>query len=206
MKSMVKSSARGAAIMIAFAVVFTGLMAVVYGLTKTIVQANEDHARLALITQVLPAGSYDNNLLADVKTITDPALGDGEHHVYLARKSGKVVAVVAEATAPDGYSGAIDILVGVFAQGDIAGVRVVKHKETPGLGDYIEIAKSEWIRIFDGKSLKAPSEQGWAVKKDGGEFTHMAGATISPRAVVKATHRALNYVEAHKAEWLGEQR
>lgn len=203
MKSMIQSSARGAAIMIAFAVVFTGMMALVYSLTQHIVKANEEHARLALIAQVLPAGSYDNNLLNDMKTIADPALGDGEHHAYIARKSGKIVATVVETTAPDGYSGAIELLVGVMANGEVAGVRVVKHKETPGLGDYIEIAKSEWIRIFDGKSLKAPTDQGWAVKKDGGEFTHMAGATISPRAVVKAVHRSLEYVNAHANDLFG---
>lgn len=203
MKSMLKSAARGAAIMIAFAVVFTGLMAVVYSLTKTIVAGNEERARLSLITQVLPAGSYDNNVLTEMKTIHDVALGDGEHHIYVARKAGQAVGLVVEATAPDGYSGAISMLVGVTSSGELTGVRVVTHKETPGLGDYIDIAKSEWIHIFDGKSLKNPSPQGWAVKKDGGEFTHMAGATISPRAVVNAVHRALGYVDAHSAELLG---
>jgi electron transport complex protein RnfG len=103
------------------------------------------------------------------------------------------VAVVLEATAPDGYSGQIKLLIGITAAGKLSGVRVVSHKETPGLGDYIELAKSKWILLFDGKSLTAPNDGGWKVKKDGGQFDYMAGATITPRAVIKAVHHALQY-------------
>ena len=197
MKETLKSSTRSAAVMITFAVVFTGLMAAVYVLTRGIVEGNQNAARLALISQVLPVGSYDNDLLKSARTVSDPLLGDGEHQVFTASKAGTPLAVVVEATAPDGYSGAIDMLVGVFSDGHISGVRVVNHKETPGLGDYIDAAKSDWIKIFDGKSLQQPDNEGWQVKKDGGQFTHMAGATISPRAVVKAVHKALQYVAAH---------
>jgi len=93
--------------------------------------------------------------------------------------------------------------VGIFADGRLAGVRVLGHKETPGLGDKIELAKSDWIRSFDGKSLSSPAASGWAVKKDRGEFDQFAGATITPRAVVKAVHGALQYFDAHRAQLLG---
>jgi len=110
--------------------------------------------------------------------------------------------VILQAIAPDGYSGAIHLLVGIHADGRVAGVRVIGHRETPGLGDKIELAKSPWIRSFEGKSLSSPEAEGWAVKKDRGEFDQFAGATITPRAVVGAVHRALQYFDAHKAELL----
>ena len=109
----------------------------------------------------------------------------------LATLGGQPSAVILQATAPDGYSGSIFLLIGVLADGRLAGVRVIGHKETPGLGDKIELAKSPWIRSFDGTSLSDPDEAGWAVKKDGGQFDQFAGATITPRAVVKAVHKAL---------------
>jgi electron transport complex protein RnfG len=100
---------------------------------------------------------------------------------------------VLEAVAPDGYSGRIKLLIAIRADGELAGVRVLAHRETPGLGDYIEIAKSEWISGFTGKSLDNPLPDNWKVKKDGGQFDYMAGATITPRAVVRAVRRALDY-------------
>jgi len=124
---------------------------------------------------------------------------------YIAIKDGRPSAVILQAIAPDGYSGAIHLLVGIHADGRVAGVRVIGHRETPGLGDKIELAKSPWIRSFDGKSLTNPAADGWAVKKDRGEFDQFAGATITPRAVVGAVHRALQYFDAHKAELLAAE-
>ncbi len=97
--------------------------------------------------------------------------------------------------APNGYSGRIHLLVGVYVDGSLAGVRVVKHAETPGLGDAVELRKSPWIKSFDGKSLNNPQTSGWAVKRDGGDFDQFTGATISPRAVVKAVHNTLLYYQ-----------
>ena len=205
MKTILLASARSAAVMVAFAVVFTGMMAVVHAVTEARVRANEEQARRELIAQVLPVGSYDNDLLQSAQPLHAPELGGGERHAYRATRAGRTTGLVLEVTAPDGYSGAIDLLVGVLADGSISGVRVVQHKETPGLGDYIDIAKSEWIRIFDGKSLRQPDADGWQVKKDGGVFTHMAGATVTPRALVKAVHRALAHVDTHASELWGVQ-
>lgn len=199
------ASVRSATVMVAFAIGFTALMAVVYQLTRQTVMANEEKAKLELIAQVLPAGSYDNNPLHAVRTLTVPELGGGERHAYLATRRGKAVALVLEVGAADGYSGAIELLVGVRPDGSISGVRVLRHKETPGLGDYIDIAKSEWIHIFDGKSRQQPKADGWFVKKDGGVFTHMAGATVTPRAIIKAVRLSLDYVDAHASELWGAQ-
>ena len=105
-----------------------------------------------------------------------------------------------EAIAPDGYSGKIDLLIAIQTNGELAGVRVVAHNETPGLGDYIDIAKSDWIKQFDHASLAKYDAQAWQVKKDGGRFDYMSGATITPRAVVKAVHKALRYYEQHGSE------
>jgi electron transport complex protein RnfG len=105
-----------------------------------------------------------------------------------------------EATAPEGYGGAIELLVGVNANGEITGVRVVPpHNETPGLGDKIETKKSDWIYSFDGKSLTNPKPEGWAVKKDGGDFDSFTGATITPRAVVDAVYNALAWYQANRS-------
>jgi electron transport complex protein RnfG len=153
----------------------------------------------ASLTQVLP-GEYDNELLKD--TITLPGL-EGEVLAWRARSKGRVEAVVYRVTGY-GYSGAIVCVMGVSREGKILGVRVIKHAETPGLGDKIEPAKGDWIHGFVGKHLGEPPEEKWAVKKDGGVFDQFAGATITPRAVVKAVKGGLQFFEANKASLLDE--
>lgn len=197
MKAMFSNGLRDACILAGFALFFTALMAGIYLLTRDTVLRNEAAARSAMIAQVLPAGSYDNDLLADSRDLSaadSRRLGiDGVAHAYLARKAGTTVAAVLEATAPDGYAGQIKLLVAVGRDGTAQGVRVVAHKETPGLGDYIDAAKSDWIHQFNGKSLEQPVRERWKVRKDGGDFDANAGATISPRAVVRAVKNALEY-------------
>ncbi len=197
MKAMFSNGLRDACILAGFALFFTALMAGIYLLTRDTVLRNEAAARSAMIAQVLPAGSYDNDLLADSRDLSaadSRRLGiDGVAHAYLARKAGTTVAAVLETTAPDGYAGQIKLLVAVGRDGTAQGVRVVAHKETPGLGDYIDAAKSDWIHQFNGKSLEQPVRERWKVRKDGGDFDANAGATISPRAVVRAVKNALEY-------------
>ncbi|MBB5193701.1 electron transport complex protein RnfG [Silvimonas terrae] len=208
MKTMIANGVRGALTLLAFTVVFTALMAGTFAMTKDIVAKNQADAERALIAQVLPAGSYDNNLLADKQVVPKAdakALGnDDASAIYMAKKAGKTVGAVVEATAPDGYAGKIKLLVGIAPNGQILGVRVVDHKETPGLGDYIDAAISNWIDQFKGKGLGNPALERWKVKKDGGDFDSHAGATISPRAVVKALGKTLVYVDAHKSSLFGD--
>ena len=187
-----------------FAVVTVGLVAITQQVTAPRIVAAERAAQTQLLSQLLPAGSFDN-LLQDsqVTLAVDPLLGNrSPKTAYIARLNGQPSAVILPVTAADGYSGAIHLLVAIKANGQLAGVRVLKHKETPGLGDKIELAKSAWIQWFTGKSLADPAESGWAVKKDQGQFDQFAGATITPRAVVKAVHQALQYFDAHQRELL----
>jgi electron transport complex protein RnfG len=193
-----------AGVMIGFSVLGTVLLAYTHQQTKDPIAASEKLAKLALLGQVLPAALHDNDLLQDaVKVPAGGELGNNEETLaYRARLGGKPSAVIVEAVAPDGYSGDIKLLIAIKADGDIAGVRVLAHKETPGLGDYIDIAHSDWIKKnFDGQSLTKTVDDAWKVKKDGGSFDYMAGATITPRAVVKAVHKALQYVAQHRQEF-----
>lgn len=200
MKTLASTASKAAGVLLAFTVVFTGILAFTYGITHHEIQHNEDNARRNLVADTLTPQSFNNDLLGNQITLAvDPLLGtDSPSLAWQARQNGTPVAVVLEATAPDGYSGKIALLIGVTADGKVSGVRVVSHKETPGLGDYIELAKSNWIHQFDGKSLGQPDDNGWKVKKDGGQFDYMAGATITPRAVTKAVHHALKYVALHR--------
>jgi electron transport complex protein RnfG len=151
------------------------------------------------LSQVLP-GTYDNDLLKDAVTLPGK---EGEVLVYRARRAGKVEAVVYRVTG-HGYAGNILCVMGVSREGKILGVRVISHKETPGLGDKIEPAKADWIHSFEGKYLGDPPADKWAVKKDGGIFDQFAGATITPRAVVKAVKGGLEFFDGNKAKLLDE--
>lgn len=182
-----------------FAAIFTLLMTLVYTKTEQPIAESEAAARMALFKQIVPDSLFDNDLLHDTVTLpADPLLGNSQPvTANIARLQGKASAVILEAMAHDGYSGDIKLLIAVRADGSLAGVRVLSHKETPGLGDYIDIAKDRWITLFDGLSLRQPPLAAWKVKKDGGDFDYRAGATITPRAVVGAVARALQYVEQH---------
>ncbi|AJE20978.1 electron transport complex subunit RsxG [Azotobacter chroococcum] len=189
-----------------FAVVTVGGVTLLQWGTADRIQAAERQAQSRALGEILPAGSYDNDLLASSILLDEPQLGHrGPQPAHLARKDGQTTAVILRVTAPDGYSGAIHLLIGIQADGRLAGVRVIGHRETPGLGDRIELAKAPWIRSFEGKSLENPAESGWAVKKDGGDFDQFSGATVTPRAVVKAAHQALQYFQANKATLLNAQ-
>ncbi len=200
MKRMTKAAFRTAVNLLFFTVIGTAILAVTYLLTHERIAATEDEARMKLISEVAPPNLYDNALLKDtIQVEASPLLGTDEPTpVYRGRMQGQPAVVILQAIAPDGYSGRISLIIAITAAGNISGVRVVSHKETPGLGDYIEILKSKWITLFNGKSFENTPEQDWKVKKDGGQFDYMSGATISPRAVVKAVNKALQYFAAHR--------
>jgi electron transport complex protein RnfG len=193
-----------AATLLIFSVVGAGLLSGAYTLTRPTIEHSELTAKLALVAQTLPPGSFDNDLIHDALPLAANAqLGlKRAGYAYIARQHGVANAVVLEASAPDGYAGEIRLLIGIQADGRLAGVRVTTHHETPGLGDYIEIARSPWINQFNGKSLTQPADAAWKVRKDGGTFDYLAGATITPRALIKAVNRALHYFEQHKAKLL----
>ena len=189
-----------ALIMTIFTLVGTALLVYVFSITTRPIAESEATARLALFSQILPANDYDNNLLnTTINSAPNILLGTSKpSSIYVAKQNGKFVAVVLEAIAHDGYSGDIKLLIAIRADGSVGGVRVVAHRETPGLGDYIDITHSQWIEQFKAKSLHQPSLERWRVRKDDGEFDYVTGATITPRAVVKAVRQALQFFEQNK--------
>jgi len=183
-----------AAVLAAFGVIGTALVAFTHDRTWQRIQDNERDAMLKLLHDIVPADSIDNDLLHDSIQVSSPdLLGAPNTTVYRGRLNGKPVAAVFNTVAPNGYSGPIKLLVSVLRDGSLGGVRVVAHKETPGLGDKIELDKSDWVLDFTGKSLGNPDERHWGVRKDGGDFDQFSGATITPRIVVKAVKNTLLY-------------
>ena len=178
-----------------FAVAGTTLVALTEFTTADAIVENERQMLLRNLYALLPAGKLDNDIASDTLELpAAPLLGtESSSTAYRARLRGEPVAVIFNSIAPNGYNGKIYLLVGVNIDGSLAGVRVVKHAETPGLGDGIEIRKSPWIRAFDGKSLDNPDADGWRVKRDGGEFDQLTGATITPRAIIAAVRNTLLY-------------
>ncbi|MDF3827715.1 MULTISPECIES: electron transport complex subunit RsxG [unclassified Pseudocitrobacter] len=192
---MLKTMRKHGVTLALFAAGSTGLTAAIDQLTKNTIADQAAKQQNALFQQVIPADRYNNDLLQSCYLVTAPELGKGTHKVYIARQGEQAVAAVMEATAPDGYSGAIQLLVGADFSGTVLGSRVTEHHETPGLGDKIELRISDWITHFAGKTIASESDATWAVKKDGGQFDQFTGATITPRAVVNAVKRAGLYAQ-----------
>lgn len=183
----------------AFAVGGVGLVAVTHELTNERIAANERKATMRKVAAILPIDRMDNDPLEDLIEVSAPdLLGAEVTRVYRIRNGGEPVAVVLNPIVPGGYAGPIKLLVSVLADGTLGGVRVLAHRETPGLGDKIEIAKSDWVLDFSGKSLADPTEAGWKVRRDGGVFDQFAGATITPRAIVKTVHNTLLFVQQQR--------
>lgn len=178
-----------------------GLVTAMNDAARHRMEANEYADLLKTLESVIPADRFDNDLLKDATTLATPGLpGTGLVTLYRARRQGKPAAVVLNVSAPDGYGGNIRMLVAVERDGLLAGVRVIKHRETPGLGDLIETEKSDWIHSFDHRSLDNPPPIRWKVKRDGGDFDQFAGATITPRAIVKTVRDTLDYVKTHQQD------
>ena len=203
----IKMAIRTAVILFIFVISFTALLSGAFIWTKPALEASAAEEKMKLISEVLPRSAYDNDLLKDTLEIQPSAdLGlDEKSTVYRARKAGQASAVVLEAVAPDGYSGKIRLLIAINLDGTLAGVRVTQHKETPGLGDYIEPKKDKnkarpWITQFNGLSLDSVSDREWKVKKDGGRFDSVVGATVTPRAVIKAVRKATRYVAENREQ------
>lgn len=195
-----KSISKNSLILGAFAAITAGLIASTFLGTKDRISAAERQAAQKALFEVVPQERHDNDLLNNTLQLSAQQqeqlhLAEDEK-IHIAEYEDKTVAWVIPVVAPDGYSGDIKLIVGVNADGTVAGVRVLRHKETPGLGDQIELNKSDWILEFNGKSLDNPTADQWAVKKDGGEFDQFTGATITPRAVVKAVKTALQFYRA----------
>ena len=194
-----KSMLRSAAALGLVAVAGTGLLTGVDFLTADRIAAQERRVILEQLGQIIPQ-QYDNQLLDDRFTFRNELhFPNGQEVIaYRARQQGEPRALVLKFNAVNGYNGNITLLAGINSDGSLRGVRIISHKETPGLGDAIEIEKSNWALNFSGKSLSNPEPGKWAVKRDGGEFDQFTGATITPRAVVDAVRMALEYFETNR--------
>ena len=206
-RSVFVVSLRTGIVLVSFTVIFTALMALAYRATKDIIAASAEAEKMKLVNEILPQKDYDNTLLSDfVEMPPSDVLGtDTPTRLFRARKGGLPAALIVETVAPDGYSGKIHILVAVRDNGEVAGVRVTQHKETPGLGDYIDIRKDKnkarpWITQFTGAVYNPAAPGQWRVKKDGGRFDQVTGATISARAVTNAVGRALAFTLDNRAK------
>jgi electron transport complex protein RnfG len=184
-----------------FGVLMTGMTALVNLLTKPTIEHQALLQQKGLFDQVIPSSVYDNNMQQECYNVTSDSLGtETPHRMYLARKDGQPVAAVVETTAPDGYSGAIQLLVAADFHGKVYGTRVVEQHETPGLGDKIEVRISDWIKSFANQTVNGANDVRWAVKKDGGMFDQFTGATITPRAVVRSVKRTALFIETVPAQ------
>jgi electron transport complex protein RnfG len=170
--------------------------------TKAQIDLEVRRAEARQLLEIFPPGTHDNDIVDDVFEVAAETalLGIREtRQGYRVRQGNKVIGVILPATARDGYSGDIRALVGVRRDGSVAGVRVVAHRETPGLGDKVDLRKSDWILDFNERSLSNPVLAGWNVEKEGGVFDQFTGATVTPRAVILATRRALEYATLNAA-------
>ena len=192
---MLATMRRHGLILAFFGALMTGMTAIVNLLTKPTIEHQALLQQKTLFDQVIPASVYDNNLQDECYNVTDESLGTATPpRMYLARKAGKPVAAVVETTAPDGYSGAIQLLVAADFNGKVYGSRVLEQHETPGLGDKIEVRISDWIKHFANQTVNGAADARWAVKKDGGMFDQFTGATITPRAVVRSVKRTALFI------------
>ena len=191
---------RTGATLAAIAAICTALVAFTYDLTSERIAANEQAWLEQSLVPALSGLSYDNRIIESKKTIPAPheLPGAEDALVYRAYDDGVPVAALFVVNARDGYSGPIRLLVGIDANGRVSGVDVLSHRETPGLGDLVESSKSSWLQQFDGRSLGDPVSSGWAIRRDGGDFDQLTGASVTPRAIVKAVRRTLEYFAANR--------
>ena len=198
---MKQTMTKNGLILALFAVVTTGLISLTYFSTKDQISAQQQQKLLGILNAVVDKNSYTNDIQLDCALVTSAEyLGSAQQvqHIYRARNDEQPVAVAIETTAPDGYNGKIQLVVGVVDEGTVSGVRVLRHKETPGLGDKIDLRISDWILSFNNLAFNSENTRIWAVKKDGGQFDQFTGATITPRAVVNAVKRSVEYYQANK--------
>jgi electron transport complex protein RnfG len=203
-----------------FAIVTAGSIGIAQVATKESIEKNIQIAQAKALHEIVPQNDYDNDLLNDTISLSSNDENEDIHTrwnvrllgpiaedavAYIARKDGKAHTIILPISAPDGYTTKIDMIVGIKIDGSLAGVRVINHKETPGLGDKIEAKKNPWILQFPDLSLLNPELKSWAVKKDGGEFDQFTGATITPRAVVRSVRLALQFFQQHGKELIAER-
>lgn len=184
------------------AAVCTALVAATYRMTEDRIAANEKALLEQSLQPALGGLTFDGSVSESRIELQPPheLPGNDPAIIYRVFAEEKPVAALFAVTARDGFSGPIRILVGVEFDGKVSGVRILQHRETPGLGDKIEPARSDWVFQFDNRSIGDPVTAQWAIKSDGGDFDQLTGASVTPRAIVKALRDTLLYFDAHRDE------
>ncbi len=204
---MLNSMKRNGLILAGFAIATTALVAVTNWLTADEIIKQQQLQLQQVLNQVVPKSLHDNELYASCMMLpSQTSVTDNPLPAYLATQNGQASAIAIETYAPDGYNGAIKLIVGLDINGAVLGARVLNHNETPGLGDKIDTRVTDWILSFAGKTLTESNQADWAVRKDGGKFDQFTGATITPRAVVKAVKNTVRYYQTHQDEILRQPR
>ncbi|PHR83742.1 MAG: electron transport complex subunit RsxG [Colwellia sp.] len=186
-----------------FAIICTAIVGLVHELTKDEIKAQEQLQLLTTLHSIIKPSRYNNDITQDCVSLSSPLLGNSTNDkkiqtAYIARQDNQAIAIAMTSTAPDGYNGNIELIIAINMDDSVSGVRVLKHQETPGLGDKVELRKSNWITTFTDKKLLSENDNRWAVIKDNGIFDQFTGATITPRAVVKAVKKTLLYFKDNK--------
>lgn len=204
---MIKQIKKSSLILAAFALATTAVVTATHILTAPKIKEQQRLATLKTLDEIIPSSLYDNQLTEDCTVLTDA--NNNQVKVFRARQNSSNnltnssanstinSAAAIETIVPDGYSGRIDLLVAVDANGKVLGVRTTNHKETPGLGDKIELAKSDWITTFNNRTVAGEDDSRWTVRKDGGTFDQFTGATITPRAVVKGVKKTVLWFKSN---------
>jgi electron transport complex protein RnfG len=202
---MLNAMRKNGLVLAIFACASTGLVAVTHYLTRDQIKQQEQAHLLSVLNQVIPRDLHDNQLFSACTLVKAKELGtDQVMPAYIAKLNNEPSAIAIEAIAPDGYNGAIKVIVGMKVDGTILGTRVLSHQETPGLGDNIDLRVSDWILSFTGKQVTESNLDRWKVRKDGGDFDQFTGATITPRAVVKSVKQAVQYVNQNNQALLAQ--
>ena len=203
-----RSMLRNSSALALFALLTAALLAATQNVTEPKILAAERAAQQRALLEIVPDGLHNNDLLADTYPIPEqrwPLLGlDKGGRAHIAKRDGQPVAVIVPAVSKSGYSGDIAMIMGFTIEGELLGVRVTQHKETPGLGDKVELKKSDWILSFNSLSLNNTPREAWAVKKEGGSFEQFTGATITPRAVIEQVLAGLDYFALDSAALLSK--
>lgn len=197
---MIRTISKNGWLLMLFGVASTGLVSITHQLTKSHIAHAAELNQQRILNQVIPESSHDNDLFAScIQVKSEQYLGnDKPHRAFIAKQGQQPTGIAIETTAPNGYAGSIELIVGIELGGEISGVQVLSHQETPGLGDKIEKRKSDWVDSFVGKLIEDEKDPAWAVQKDGGQFDQFTGATITPRAVVGAVKNTLIFYNRNK--------
>lgn len=197
---MRKAIEKNARLLALFAIACTAVIGSVHLITKDKIKSQEENKLITTLSHIIDENSYNNDIYHDCLIVNNPLLSNDTEKVYLARSNNQPVAAAITTTAPDGYNGKINLIVALNVDGSVSGVRTIKHQETPGLGDKIEFRKNQWINSFTGRKVLSEKDSRWAVRKDGGIFDQFTGATITPRAVVKAVHKTVLYFKSEQQQ------